>query len=120
MSVYKEGFYFLEVLMDQARKAGGKLPICKGDKPWAMVEQLVKMYGESEDRHMVKKSDGHVIVDQGLLLMDEWESGKEISFFIKYDAQTKETGLLSISIHQGPRSLPRFIKSKWPKLAAGA
>lgn len=88
MSVYKEGFYAIELIQKNSKQlfqdaADYGAPVKKQDQLWGWVKQLCDWYGVEGSRQEHRYGTG-VTVEQNVSLMDEWNTGKKIYYKVVY------------------------------------
>lgn len=88
MSVYKEGYYALQLIQNNSRQiypdaADYGAPTKQGDDLWNVVKQVIEWYGVKGSRQQTNYSTG-ITVSHNIKLMDEWNTGREEEYRITY------------------------------------
>lgn len=90
MSVYKEGFYIVELIQKNSKRIWpdacdyGALTK-KGDELWNCVKQLFEWYGDDEKHRKLQKYGTGLTLTREVELIDEWSSQpKLITFKVTY------------------------------------
>jgi hypothetical protein len=88
MSVYKEGFYALQMIENQSTQVFTDscdfgAPTKKGDQIWNAAKQLVDWYGDKATRRVEKYGTG-ITVTTRVTLLDEWTTGQEYVYDVSY------------------------------------
>lgn len=97
MSVYKEGFYAVELIQKSSKQifpdaADFGAPVTKGDSLWNWVKQLVDWYGVKGSRKEYTYPTG-ATVESTVELMDEWNTGKVFQFKVTFVKSTSLKGM---------------------------
>lgn len=104
MSVYKEGYYAVELIKKQSKQLYADAcdfgaPVKKGDDLWNWAKQAIDWYGNPKTRKQDNYGTG-TTVSQVIELMDEWNTGKEEHFKITYTTTRRDKrmdGFLTVS-----------------------
>ncbi len=88
MSVYKEGFYAVELIKKNSRQIWNDAcdfgaPMKNGDELWNWTKQLIDWYGVEGTRKQENYSTG-TTVKQRVSLMNEWTDGSEVMYEVTY------------------------------------
>ena len=88
MSVYKEGYYAIQLIQQRSRQiypdaADYGAPTKQGDDLWMWVKQAIDWYGVKGSRQQTNYSTG-ATVSHVISLIDEWNGGYEDQFRITY------------------------------------
>lgn len=88
MSVYKEGYYAVELINKASKQIYSDAcdygaPVKKGDSLWNWTKQLVEWYGVQGTRQVSEYGTG-ATVEHVVELMDEWNTGRIDRFKVSY------------------------------------
>jgi hypothetical protein len=78
MSVYKEGFMYIQMLQaEEAKYGGGGIPTKKGDNVWNAVKGLIHFYSGEDEGREIQVTDRKTMVKKCITLIDEWAVSDE-------------------------------------------
>ena len=88
MSVYKEGYYFINLIEKASKQiypdaCDFGAPIRKGDTLWNGMKQIVDWYGNPDTKKVVTYGTG-ATVSCVIELIEEWRTGREEHFKLTY------------------------------------
>lgn len=88
MSVYKEGFYALELIENQSKRiypdaCDFGAPARLNDPTWIAAKQLFDWYGDKDSRKEIKYETG-TTVEATIELLNEWTDGSSYKFKLSY------------------------------------